>query len=386
MSKGSGSKKKKCSPITQEIPSKTMPKVARTPPKNTGEQDTGGGKEDRTDVAALLVAMEARLSSKLDANKKAVNEAVKMSKLNSDALDALEEKVDATDDRLKETLARIEATEERVLARVEEQVKEMVREQLKAAGFDSQLSAGDLSTLPPSNASSSKQSYAAAASRPADQTGLSKEQRQENKFWECRRSLRLWPIQDANTEGLKDFLKNRLLLDDSFIEEDMGAVTIKRNVEKPKNKDEVCVIFESKQVRDKIKAQGPSLANYREEAGMRLQIPDYLQKDFKTLMALAYDMKKSNKELRRNVKFNEESLGLYIDIQTKREGEWRRIRPQQAAKAFQTRKAGKIDGPTEMDDDEIQSLLGEQSKWDKLNTGFKEDAGVQDTSKNKKIT
>ena len=67
--------------------------------------------------------------------------------------------MDATDEILKEALARVEAQEERVLARVETQVKEMVREQLRAAGFDSQLTAGDLSTVQPSGAGS----YAAAA-------------------------------------------------------------------------------------------------------------------------------------------------------------------------------------------------------------------------------
>ena len=137
----------------------------------------------------------------------------------------------------------------------------------------------------------------------------------------------------------------------------MGEVIVKRNVERrPKNKDEVCVEFENKQIRDTIKAQGPQLANYREEAGMRLQIPDSLQKDFKALMAIAYDMKKTNKDLKRNVKFDEEALGLYMDIQTEKEGEWKRVRPHQAYRALDNRK--NRDGPAEMDEDEISSLLG----------------------------
>ena len=96
MTKGQGSgKKKKCSPNKNKT-SPEMPKVARTPQK--GQADPQGGEEKADDkaangpegFAAMLLAMEARLSSKLDANKKAVNEAVKMSKLNSDTLDALE--------------------------------------------------------------------------------------------------------------------------------------------------------------------------------------------------------------------------------------------------------------------------------------------------------
>ena len=106
---------------------------------------------------------------------------------------------------------------------------------------------------------------------------MDKEGRQEVKFWECRRALRLWPVPEANEAGLKRFLEDKLALDADFTEQDMGPVVIKRNLEKkPKNKDEICVYFESKQVRDFIKGRGPNLANYRDEA-------DHLQKDFKYL-------------------------------------------------------------------------------------------------------
>ena len=148
------------------------------------------------------------------------------------------------------------------------------------------------------------------------------ERRKEAKYWECRRSLRLWPVQNSSLDGLKEFLTEKLMMDKQFVDEDLGEVRIRRNIERrPKYKDEVCVTFESKEIRDAIKAKGPALANFREEAGMRLQIPDMLQKDFKALMSVAYDMKRTNKELKRNVKFDEESMGLFMDLQTRKEGE-----------------------------------------------------------------
>ena len=362
MSKGSSSKKKKNSPVKRVIASpkgqtnneENMPKVTRTPPKS-GEGGTTGGQ----DVAALLLAMEERLSSKLDANKKAINEAVKLSKLNSDALDALEEKVDASDEILKETLARVEAQEDRVLARVEEQVREIVKEQLRAAGFDTQLSAGDLSTI--QTRTQNTGSYAEAAAKAPNATATSqnqdRDQKREGKFWQCRRSLRLWPVPKADENGVKEFLKEKLAMDETFLNEDMGHLVVKRHMERrQRNKDEVCVEFETKQIRDMVKAQGPNLANYREEAGMRLQIPDNLQKDFKALMAVAYDMKKTNKEVRRNVKFDEEGLGLFMDIQTEKDGDWKRIRPQQAYKALGARATSR-GGPAEMEEDGIRTLL-----------------------------
>ena len=172
----------------------------------------------------------------------------------------------------------------------------------------------------------------------------------------------MWPVKGASVEGLKEFLYNRLDMTADFVENDMGNVVICRHVEKrPRYKDEVCVTFESKNIRDVVKAQGPNLAGCKEEAGMRLEIPDHLQKDFKSLMALAYDIKKTNPDLRRNVKFDEDNQGIYMDIQTKKEGAWRRVRPEQARTAG-TRSRRRSGGPDDMDDDELRSLLGDDGE------------------------
>ena len=93
---------------------------------------------------------------------------------------------------------------------------------------------------------------------------------------------------------------------------------------------------------------------------MRLQIPDNLQKDFKALMSMAYELKQKNKELKRNVKFDEESLGLFMDVQMKKDDDWKRIRPRQAYKHLANR--SKKAGPDDMRDEEIASLLGEDSE------------------------
>ena len=140
----------------------------------------------------------------------------------------------------------------------------------------------------------------------------------------------------------------------------MGSVTVRRSYEKrTKTKDEICVCFESKEIRDAVKARGPSLANFR-EAGMRLQIPDSLQKDFKALMVVTFNLKKTNPELKKNVKFDEEDLGLFMDFQTKKEGSWSRIKPTQANRILQTRKR-EGNGPENLNDAEIKSLMGDQS-------------------------
>ena len=94
-----------------------------------------------------------------------------------------------------------------------------------------------------------------------------------------------------------------------------------------KNADEYIATFESKQVRDAVKAAASNLANHRDTAGMRLHVPDHLQRDFQALMNLSYDLKKRHPDLKRNIKFDEEDMGLFMDIRLDAEREWKRDKP-----------------------------------------------------------
>ena len=126
---------------------------------------------------------------------------------------------------------------------------------------------------------------------------------------------------------------------------------------KPKTTDEAIVLFDSKETRDAVKDQAHNLlVKYGNWAGMRLHVPNYLQKDFRALMNLAYNLKKKNPGLKCNVKFDEDNYGLFMDVQIVKDGPWRRVKPDQARQA-----AGKMitNGPTEMDASELTGLLGE---------------------------
>lgn len=161
-------------------------------------------------------------------------------------------------------------------------------------------------------------------------------------------------------EELHDFLKENLKMDREALE-DLGQVVIKKQRGRPgaSNKEEVIVMFENKDVRDSVKAMGPNLANYGDSAGMRLHLPDHLQKDFKVLINLAYDLKTKHKELRRNVKFDVETLGLFMDMQLTTTGDWKRVYPAQARMALSTSKNTRS-GPINLDDEDLRSLLGEE--------------------------
>ena len=160
-----------------------------------------------------------------------------------------------------------------------------------------------------------------------------------------------------------EFLKEKLDLDQESLDE-LGELRLRKQTLTKKQKeagvrDEYCVTFDSKQTRDMIKARAARLANFRDTAGMRLQIPDHLQKDFKLLMGLSYELKQRNPDLKRNVKFDEDELGLFMDVQVKRDGPWRQIKPEQARKAA----ANKPVTGSQTEDyraEEIQDLLGDQ--------------------------
>ena len=350
----SSKKKKKVSPGK-------MPKTARSPNKPQADQASGG-----QSFEALLLAMEGRLSAKFDKASEAAKDAALQAKLNSESLEQLESRVDANEnclmDALRESEARIMASvQDKLQELVEVKVKDMVNAQLHAAGFDQEMTAADLTMRdsamggPPRSSSS----YAATAARGTSTTvsslNTTKQDRHEAGFDLARRQLRLWPIKGGKMEGLTEFLKENLHMDDSFVKDELGSVQLTRTKEpRNKNKDEYVVTFESKHIRDAVKAAAPNLANYRETAGMRLQIPAHLQRDFQALMNLSYDLKKRHPGLKRNVKFDEDDCGLFMDIKTSEDSSWRRVKPEQAKAA--NKKRGR-DGLRAMKENELQELL-----------------------------
>ena len=75
----------------------------------------------------------------------------------------------------------------------------------------------------------------------------------------------------------------------------------------------------------------------------------------------SYNLKKKHLDLRRNVKFDEQDLGLFMDLQTEREGPWRLVKPEQARKVV-PENAGTTERELGLDD--IMELLreGEESQ------------------------
>ena len=189
------------------------------------------------------------------------------------------------------------------------------------------------------------------------------EQRRED-FWRCRRSLRLWPIEGASRDSLDWYLTERLGLSRRFVEEEMGEVEIKQHRDpKLKYKDETMVLFEVKEVRNAVKAQASNLANHRDKVGMRLEVPNHLQKEFKLLMNTDFDLKRKHKDMKRNVKFDEDEMNMFMDVQLRKDGAWNRIKPDQAKGAGSRLRTS---GPTELKTQDIIRLMDEGEDEDEV--------------------
>ena len=97
--------------------------------------------------------------------------------------------------------------------------------------------------------------------------------------------------------------------------------------------NEAVVLFASSSVRDSIKASSFKFEGVR--AGIRMEIPKFLKSDFQVLQSVSYRLKMTHAGLKRSIKFDDEGLGLMLDVQIPG-CECRRIRPEQARAAKRT--------------------------------------------------
>ena len=93
---------------------------------------------------------------------------------------------------------------------------------------------------------------------------------------------------------------------------------------------------------------------------MRLQIPDHLQKDFRILMNLSYDLKRKHNGLKRNVKFDESDGGLFMDLKLSDDSDWKRIKRERAAAAVKKRRGSNV--TAELDERELREMLGSEEE------------------------
>ena len=155
---------------------------------------------------------------------------------------------------------------------------------------------------------------------------------EEALFEKSRRSLRIWPINGSNEEEMlaevKKFCFEALLLCPSM---ELGITSIERARSSPRGRpfSEVIAVFEDNFARDRVFACGPKLSNYRDHegkptCGIRLQIPGHLMVQFRALESYAFNQRSRHEkgEIKKHIKFDESTKGLYMQIKHTKDDGW----------------------------------------------------------------
>lgn len=195
----------------------------------------------------------------------------------------------------------------------------MVNNQLKVYGFNLYLSPGCLTAI---SRDTTCRSYARALAVSTFKNSMQQEKKvtweehQEDNFRICRWSLRLWSVPGGLQSSLENFQVGKLRINRSFVKDDLGEVTIKTHKDpEAKIQDEATINFETKEIRAHVKSQ----AQHQDDAGMRLDIPNHLQKDFHVLMKMLYVLKSNvGRWARRSQKMTIELLFAACTLQDQR--------------------------------------------------------------------
>ena len=90
-------------------------------------------------------------------------------------------------------------------------------------------------------------------------------------------------------------------------------------------------------------------------------MPDYLQNNFRALESVAYKIKKKHPQLKRNVKLDDDSMDLIMDIKISDNAEWNRILPSHAKEAGKAAVGSQAGGAgSTLGADDIGSLMGDE--------------------------
>ena len=172
---------------------------------------------------------------------------------------------------------------------------------------------------------STRAAVANVATQPLSST---QQARREASYHLCRRSLKAWPVQGEDlVDAFKVFLGQVVGLSDATISS-LGQISVARRPGKvAEQKLEVLATFETREDRDLVKAAGPNLAG-KTGVGLMIHVPGHLLDNLHALNNVGYYIKQHNEGVRRNVKFDDENLDIFMDIKIGEQ--WRKITPAEA--------------------------------------------------------
>ena len=152
--------------------------------------------------------------------------------------------------------------------------------------------------------------------------------------------LRLWPVRGKEEDELRHevirFIREKLQVCNISCTD--AQVTRVRRTKQPRRSsvnNEVLVIFQDKYSRDQVVANAKFLSQYRSSdgkptAGLRMNYPDHLSADFRVLDWYGAELNKRHPGTKRNIKFDDDTEGLRMDVKVPHSPEWCRVYPDMA--------------------------------------------------------
>ena len=120
------------------------------------------------------------------------------------------------------------------------------------------------------------------------------------------------------------------------------------------------MVFSTVEVRDIVKRAAKELAG-AQDAGIRLEVPNYLKPSLQALEAVSYHLKKKHTGIKRSIKFCDDDLDLVLDfnVDPSGDGAWKRVSAAQAKAMKPKLSSGSSGRTSELTNDELEGMLGD---------------------------
>ena len=146
----------------------------------------------------------------------------------------------------------------------------------------------------------------------------------EESYWKARKTLRIWPVEGEDLkESVISFLELKLRCPPGkMTAEDFEA----RRLYSPPDlaaQSQVLVTFTTVGLRDEVKAMARNLSGQDRKTGVQIEPPDHLRGQYQVFQRLAFQLKRKNPSLRRNIKFYDPDNCLTMDIRVTPEADWK---------------------------------------------------------------
>ena len=161
---------------------------------------------------------------------------------------------------------------------------------------------------------------------------------EERHYWWSRRAVRVWPVSGTSSQqlwvGTGEFFFKNLLIPEHHLSEDSVESVRRIYPAKHRNRpgsagrvrDEVRVLFKDVETRDMVYSYASNLADKRETAGMRLEVPSHLLGQFKTLERYGRHLKTAHgPAVKWHIRFDDSELAMFLNIKLSDQDQWTKI-------------------------------------------------------------